>query len=165
MWDFLVSFLFGFFFLSKTYSSSPKRQRRAMEYLDTAWQTKNTFFFWCWFSITDISNCHIIAFITSQSQCTVSCTDALCSEVYVAGWELLSYLVLCWEPSASFLKDPCFHMLLTPCRQLSSSLHSKYAPFPKHIRFYSITPFRDTSVPAKDLMRLKTVLSHLPESI
>lgn len=95
----------------------------------------------------------------------VSCTDALCSDVYAAGWELPLYPVCCWEPSASFLKDPCFHMLLTPpagnwAPHYTANMHLSQST----LGFTPSLP-SGTEDPAKDLMRFRTVLIYLPESM
>lgn len=142
-------------FLSKKYSTKETaKSYRVPRYSLTDQQY---FVFWCWFSVTDISKGHIIVLSpVNPSTCSPALVLCIVTCMHAAGWRLLG--VFCKLPEGSLApRAPD-----SSCRQLRSSLHSKFAPFPKHIRLYSITPLRDRN-PSKRLDEVKSRIIYLPK--
>lgn len=99
--------------------------------------------------------------------CTWSLALMLCLVIcmHAADWELPSHPVHCCEPSTSFLKDPWFLMLLTPPASNWPPHYTANIHLSQNTLGFTSSLSSGREDPAKDLVMLRLVLIHLPESV
>lgn len=140
------------------YSLTDQEKVKSHRVPNTVWQTKNISFFVLVQRDWRFKMPHNCTWSLALMFCIVIC-------MHVADWELPSYPVRCWEPSTSFLKDSWFLMLLTPPTSNWDPHYTANTHLTQSTLGFASSLPSGREDPAKDLVMLRTVLIHLPESV